>query len=57
MIGEVKKLVSLDLLDYYDELNKTWTLEKLREVSGLTEDEVMKLIQAEVENSNQLEII
>lgn len=57
MIGEVKKLVSLDLLDYYDELNKTWTLEKLREVSGLTEDEVMKLIQAEIESSNQLEII
>lgn len=57
MISEVKKLVSLDLLDYYDELNKTWTLEKLREVSGLTEDEVMKLIKAEVENSNQLEII
>lgn len=57
MIGEVKKLVSLDLLDYYDELNKTWTLEKLREVSGLTEEEVMKLIKAEVENSNQLEII
>lgn len=57
MISEVKKLVSLDLLDYYDELNKTWTLEKLREVSGLTEDEVMKLIKAEIEESNQLEII
>lgn len=57
MISEVKKLVSLDLLDYYDELNKTWTLEKLREVSGLTEDEVMKLIDAKVEESNQLEII
>lgn len=57
MISEVKKLVSLDLLDYYDELNKTWTLEKLREVSGLTEDEVMKLIEAKVEESNQLEII
>lgn len=57
MISEVNKLVSLDLLDYYDELNKTWTLEKLREVSGLTEEEVLKLIQAEVESSNQLEII
>lgn len=57
MISEVKKLVSLDLLDYYDELNKTWTLEKLREVSGLTEDEVLKLIKAEIEESNQLEII
>lgn len=57
MISEVKKLVSLDLLDYYDELNKTWTLEKLREVSGLTEADVQKLIEKAIEESNQLEII
>ena len=57
MIAEVKKLVSLDLLDYYDELSKTWTLEKLREVSGLTEDDILKIVKAEIEESNQLEII
>ena len=57
MISEVKKIVSLNLLDYYDELNKTWTLEKLREVSGLTEEDVQKLIEKAVEESNQLEII
>ena len=57
MISEVKKLVSLDLLDYYDELNKTWTLEKLREISGLTEADIQELIDKAIEESNQLEII
>lgn len=48
MAENTKKLVSLDVLDYYDELNKTWTLNKLLEVSGLTEEEVLKLIDEQL---------
>lgn len=48
MAENTKKLVSLDVLDYYDELNKTWTLNKLLEVSGLTEEEVLKLIDGQL---------
>lgn len=48
MAENTKKLISLDVLDYYDELNKTWTLNKLLEVSRLTEEEVLKLINEQL---------
>ena len=44
-----KKLVTLDILDYYDELNKQWVVNEIEETT--------KSVVEEIAKSNELEII
>ena len=48
-MAETKKLVTLDILDYYDELNKQWVVNEIEETT--------KSVVEEIAKSNELEII
>lgn len=57
---EIKKIISLERLAQYDSKIKDWVLKRLSGVGGignLTEEDLKKLIIAEIENYNDLEII
>lgn len=49
MADATKKLVTLDILTYYDEKNKQWVTDKIAEAT--------KTVVEEVTKSNELEII
>lgn len=43
-----KKLVTLDILDYYDELNKQWVNSQVEEATKTVVEEVTKINELEI---------
>jgi len=43
-----KKLVTLDILDYYDELNKQWVNSQVEEATKTVGEEVTKINELEI---------
>ena len=57
---ELEKIINLGRLEHYDEKIKNWVLKRLSGVGGignLTEEDLIKMIRAEIDNYTALEII
>lgn len=57
---EIKKIISLERLEQYDNKLKNWVLKRLSGVGGignLTEEDLIQLIRTEIDNYTALEII
>lgn len=57
---ELEKIINLGRLQHYDEKIKNWVLKRISGVGGignLTEEDLIEMIRAEIDNYTALEII